>query len=145
MTQNLWREEMGLDYPPLDGEHKAFLKVVMMAQKAAENGDFDLMDTVFIGCYDYVRHHFTLEEDIMERIRFPAMEEHVAAHQMFIKEISDLRVRYDQAFTEEIKKNILVETAEFLKVWFIGHLLSRDRLLKPYLVRLRNLPPRMNY
>ncbi len=144
-TPTLWHEEMRLDYPPLDEEHVDFFKTVMKAAPAASSADFKTMDKVFLKCYDYARNHFAHEEDIMERIDFPDMEEHMKSHQMFIKHISDFRVAYENAKTLEDKQRVSIHTAEFLEVWFVGHLMSRDRLLKPYLVRLRNLPPRMNY
>ncbi len=43
------------------------------------------------------------------------------------------------------KFEIAQKTIAFLSVWFLGHVISRDKPIKPYLVRLRHLPPRMNY
>ena len=140
-----WREQMSLNYPPLDEEHQDFLNVVNQAPVAAHAGDFPQMDWVFEKCYDYVRNHFAHEEDIMERIQFPDMEAHMNAHRTFIQNISEFRQRYENARTAADKKKAAIEAADFLNLWFLGHILSRDRLLKPYLVRLRNLPPRMNY
>lgn len=140
-----WREQMSLDYMPLDEEHRAFLDVVNHSLTVSRVADFNEMEQVFNACYDYVRHHFSREEDIMERINFPDMATHVQAHRTFIKNISEFRQRYEQAATKEIKQKEAIKTADFLSLWFIGHVLSRDKLMKPYLVRLRNLPPRMNY
>ncbi|MBQ7412812.1 MAG: hemerythrin family protein [Alphaproteobacteria bacterium] len=140
-----WREQMSLNYLPLDQEHQAFLKVVNYSITAAHAGDFDGMERVFEACYDYVRNHFSHEEDIMERISFPDMKAHMQAHRTFIKNISEFRQKYEKAATPVKKKEAAVKTADFLSLWLIGHILSRDKLLKPYLVRLRNLPPRMNY
>ncbi len=141
----LWREQMSLDYPPLDDEHQAFLKTVNRSVVAANTADFETMNFVFEKCYDYVRYHFAHEEDVMERIHFPDMEAHMNAHQTFIRNISEFRQKYEDAATHDEKKKIAIQSANFLNVWFLGHILSRDKLLKPYLVRLRNLPPRMNY
>lgn len=140
-----WRDQMSLDYMPLDDEHKAFLEVVNKGAVAARVGDFETMDYVFDKCYDYVRHHFTNEEDIMERIQFPDIEAHMKAHNTFIQNISEFRMRYTNAKTQKDKKKAAQETSDFLSLWLVGHILSRDKLIKPYLVRLRHLPPRMNY
>ena len=140
-----WREQMSLNYLPLDQEHQAFLHVVNQAIKAANESDFKTMDYVFEKCYDYVRDHFSHEEDIMERIKFPDIEAHMQAHRTFIKNISEFRQKYEKAETMAEKQKISVKTSDFLSLWLVGHILSRDKLLKPYLVRLRNLPPRMNY
>ena len=140
-----WREQMSLNYLPLDQEHQEFLKVVNRSLGVAQVGDFQGMDRVFDACYDYVRNHFSHEEDIMERIRFPDMKAHMQAHRTFIKNISEFRQKYESAKTVEKKQEWAVRTADFLSLWLLGHILSRDKLLKPYLVRLRHLPPRMNY
>ena len=140
-----WRDQMSLDYMPLDDEHRAFLDVVNRSLTASRAGDLAEMERIFDACYDYVRHHFTLEEDIMERIAFPDIKAHMQAHRTFIKNISEFRQRYAKAKTVEEKQKEAIKTADFLSLWFIGHVLSRDKLMKPYLVRLRHLPPRMNY
>ncbi|MDY6407819.1 MAG: hemerythrin family protein [Pseudomonadota bacterium] len=140
-----WREQMSLNYLPLDQEHQEFLKVVNFSLGAAKIGDFEAMENVFNACYDYVRNHFSHEEDIMERIQFPDMQAHMQAHRTFIKNISEFRQQYETAPTLAIKQELAVKTADFLSLWLLGHILSRDKLLKPYLVRLRHLPPRMDY
>lgn len=140
-----WRDQMSLDYLPLDEEHKAFLDVVNRSVPAARAGDFKTMDLVFEACYDYVRNHFSHEEDVMERVSFPDIEAHMQAHRTFIQNISEFRKKYESAKTQTEKQRQAIKTSDFLSLWFLGHVLSRDKLLKPYLVRLRHLPPRMDY
>ncbi len=145
MKTVLWRQQMDVGYPPLDDEHKAFLTVVNEAANAAQNRDFNKMEEVFEACYEYARTHFPHEEDVMERISFPDLESHMKSHQLFIQNISELRQAFHLASTQNEKAKLALNAADFLNVWFLGHILSRDKVYKPYLVRLRNLPPRMNY
>ena len=145
MAAVVWREQMSLNYLPLDQEHQEFLKVVNQSLTVSHMGDFNAMEKIFDVCYDYVVKHFTHEEEIMERINFPDIKAHTQAHRTFIKNISEFRQKYETAKTPEKKKEWAIKTADFLSLWLLGHILSRDKLLKPYLVRLRHLPPRMNY
>ena len=140
-----WRDSMNLNYPPLDDEHKAFLNVVNQAYMASQVDDFEMMDRVFEKCYDYARNHFSHEEDIMERIQFPDIENHMKSHQVFIHNVSEMRKQYEVAPSMEDKRRVSIKLANFLNVWLLGHILSKDKVLKPFLVRLRNLPPRMNF
>ena len=140
-----WRDQMSLDYPPLDDEHKAFLEVINQASQDLRRHNITGLDQMFEACYEYVRNHFSLEEDVMERINFPDIDAHVAAHQQFIQNIAEFRQAYETAATNGKKIDVAQKAVAFLSVWFIGHIISRDKTLKPYLVRLRNLPPRMNY
>ncbi len=145
MPAVLWREQMELGYKPLDDEHKEFIEVVRKSVEAAKVGDFATMEWVFEKAYDYARDHFSHEEEIMERIGFPDLENHMKSHQVFIKNIAELRGQYEVSASEREKRQLAMKTADFLSVWLIGHILSRDKVYKPYLVRLRNMPPRMNY
>lgn len=145
MPTVLWREQMELGYKPLDDEHKEFVEVVQKSVEAANVGDFATMEWVFEKAYDYARDHFSHEEEIMERIGFPDLENHMKSHQVFIKNIAELRGQYEVSASEHEKRQLAMKTADFLSVWLIGHILSRDKVYKPYLVRLRNMPPRMNY
>ena len=140
-----WRDQMSLDYPPLDDEHKAFLDLINNATMDLSRHELENMPAMFEACYDYVRNHFSAEEDVMERVNFPDIMAHIQAHQQFIKNIAEFRQAYDSAATRGKRLDIAQKTVAFLSVWFVGHVISRDKMLKPYLVRLRNLPPRMNY
>ena len=51
-----WREQMSLNYPPLDDEHKAFLEEINKASEGLRERDVAKMDQMFEACYDYVRN-----------------------------------------------------------------------------------------
>ena len=140
-----WRDSMNLNYAPLDDEHKAFLDVVNQAFMASQVDDFQMIERVFEKCYDYARNHFSHEEDIMERIQFPDIENHMRSHQVFIHNVSEMRQQLDVAPSIDEKRKLSRKLANFLNVWLLGHIMSRDKAFKPYLTRLRNLPPRMNF
>ena len=140
-----WRDSMNLNYAPLDDEHKAFLEVVNQAFMASQVDDFQMIEKVFEKCYDYARNHFSHEEDIMERIQFPDIENHMRSHQVFILNVSEMRQQFDVAPSIDEKRKLSRKLANFLNVWLLGHIMSRDKAFKPYLTRLRNLPPRMNF
>ena len=140
-----WRDSMNLNYPPLDDEQRAFLNVVNQAYMASQVDDFPMMEKVFEKCYDYARNHFSHEESIMERVDFPDIENHMKSHQIFIHNVSEMRQQFDVAPSLEEKRKISQRLANFLNVWLLGHIMSRDKILKPYLIRIRRLPPRLNY
>ncbi len=145
MALAVWRESMSLSYPPLDDEHKAFMMVINRAFIASQKDDFETIEAIFEKCYDYARNHFSHEERIMERINFPDSTEHMKAHQVFIQNVAEMRQNYDVAVDEDMRRKISIKLANFLNIWFLGHILSRDKILKPYLIRIRNLPPKMSY
>ena len=95
-----------VNYAPLDDEHKAFLEVVNQAFMASQVDDFQMIERVFEKCYDYARNHFSHEEDIMERIQFPDIENHMRSHQVFIHNVSEMRQQFDVAPSIDEKRKL---------------------------------------
>ncbi len=138
MTEKVsWRAQMALGYAPLDEEHEAFIPVVNEALEVLEKKDLVGAEDVFDKCYAFARTHFSHEEALMEKLDYPDIMAHMKSHQIFIKNISELRQLYEFA-PEDEKMEVFEQLANFLNVWFIGHVLSRDSLLKPF---LKSLPP----
>ena len=129
-------DKIDLGYPPLDKEHQAFFKTIQLADRAAQEEDFGAVSLVFEKCYDYARHHFVHEEKLMEQVSFPGTDAHIKSHAVFIKNISEMREQFEYAPDLKEKVRIAVRLAHFLEVWFLGHIMSRDSLLKPYLAKL---------
>lgn len=142
-----WRDaEMSLDYPPLDDGNKVFLQAIHRAtEMVIKKHDLSGMSAMFDTAYGYARNHFPLEEDLMERIDYPGLKDHRSAHELFIKNIAGFRLAYNRAETQVKKLEMARKAMAYLSLWFPGHLLKVDKPIKPYFVRLRNKPPRMNY
>lgn len=134
-------KSLSLNYPPLDREHLNFFETIQGAKNSAENKNIPGITDAFEACYNYARVHFVHEERIMDKIHFPDKEAHFKSHATFIKNVSEMREKFEYAPSLEEKVQIGQNLASFLEVWFLGHVMSRDRILKPYLVRIRALIP----
>ena len=132
-----WRDSMSLDYPPLDDEQKAFLQVVNASYMAVQAKDLSGIEGTFKECYAYVRAHLSHEENLMQKMRFPDIENHMKAHQVFISKLAQMKQAFDAAQTSEEQQTVALHFSNFLNVWFLAHITGPDRLLKPYLRRLR--------
>jgi hemerythrin len=77
---------------------------------------------------DYTRFHFTREEAIMSESEYPDLKKHKATHAVMVQRTEDLseQVRHDVESTAD-------DVMEFLKNWWIDHILIKDSLYKPYL------------
>ncbi len=133
-----WSKNMEVGYEPLDKAHKDFIKIINEALVYSASKELSAIDDVFEKCYDYARNHFPEEEDIMKQVGFPDMPAHEKSHHAFIQNISGLRVHFHNAKNRKEKEKVTTEAVDFLQAWFIGHTLSRDKIYKPYLVRLKN-------
>ena len=85
-----WHDSMSVDYPPLDNAYKAFLQVATSSYMAVHSKDFFRLEDIFKECYSYVRMHLTREENLMQEMHFPDIENHVKAHQAFISKLAQM-------------------------------------------------------
>lgn len=77
----------------------------------------------------YVNHHFKLEEEYMEKYKYPGKEGHVKTHRRFIKEL--------KAFREQNTEYSLEGSDELLKrlgEWILNHILGDDKTLGEFIL-----------
>lgn len=93
---------------------------------------------------EYSRNHFSSQEDMMKRTRYPGIDDHKAHHRKFIHSVSKLyRIMLNQ------KKNlspddedydgrgvdgIIRDTYDFIMDWYDNHMLSADKRFYDYLL-----------
>jgi len=70
----------------------------------------------------FCRLHFLEEEEVMEEIGFPAIDEHKAQHALFVTHLENFVGKYEG---QNVTKNI--EEFTFLKDWFMEHIETFDR------------------
>lgn len=132
----IWLKNMQVGHPILDLAHKSFIDIinesyVLVAQKKIS--DFE---SIYHKIETYIQTHFSKEEQVMQEVSFPDFESHQESHKQFSLNIKNLKESFLLANKESEKEKIARNTADFIKAWFLGHTLSRDKIYKPYLVRL---------
>lgn len=83
----------------------------------------------------YVRRHFSDEEILQQRYRYPAYQDHRNEHQTFIARIGSLQ---QQIAARGVELGHLVETNQLLCAWFVKHISSADRVLGAFLTTNRD-------
>ena len=133
-----WSKNMLLNHLELDEDHQSFVSIVNDMYRSYYTKDMTLADNVFERCFSFARTHFSREEAILAEIGFPDIESHQKSHQAFYKNILEFKELFLMIPQKEERLLFVLKTADYLKSWFLGHLLGRDRVYKPYLVRLNN-------
>ncbi len=78
---------------------------------------------------DYTCHHFALEEVYMETLSYPEMEQHVAAHDQFRKEIREA------CESDEPHDALYMELmSTFLREWLKRHVFGVDKRLEAFIL-----------
>ncbi len=135
----MWREEMSVGQPDIDGDHRQLIAIINdfenMAQRLPESR---ALHETLIGLHDYAAIHFGREEAIQRACRYPLHESHKREHQELLSQINAMARRYFIDRTEPVTKASLREAAGFLRHWLVDHIIKNDLRMREY---LGNLPP----
>jgi hemerythrin len=71
---------------------------------------------------DYVKEHFSAEEQILEAINYPKLEAHKKQHEVFIKKVLESSHSFNTVST-----NVAYEFARFLRDWILSHIMVDDK------------------
>lgn len=132
----LWMSNMQVGYAPLDEEHKSFIDIINQSYIFLARQDVLGFERVFEWIDEYIQSHFPHEEKILIEIQFPDSLSHQESHHRFKENIEELKTLFFNAEDMKTKEKLAFKTADYIKAWFLGHILSRDKIYKPYLVRL---------
>jgi hemerythrin len=107
----------------LDSQHKVILNYMakIYTYLLADKKDDDLFG--LINRLDtYCKLHFLDEEEIMEEMELPEIQEHKAQHALFVTHLENFMGRYEES---DSVKNI--DELVFLKGWFMEHIQVFDK------------------
>ena len=123
-----WREEFDLGIPLIDFQHRKLLGVIGRIHDVALKAAClqDCLEADIHGLlYDlsvYARVHFSDEEEEFAKLGRPLDSGHLAGHDAFLEKIADGSMRLIEGRTPD-----MLSCAEFLKIWWLGHVLDEDR------------------
>jgi len=79
----------------------------------------------------YTQNHFQYEERLMEKMKYPDLENHRAIHGEFIKRM--LNIQKEAIRKKETKFLMIHEMAVLVKEWLINHIQIEDKKLNTFL------------
>jgi hemerythrin len=79
---------------------------------------------------EYVRTHFSTEEQIMEKIEYPGLAHHKKEHESFIHQIL-----INAKDFEEGSMRAPAVLAKYLKEWILSHIAIEDKQYYYYILR----------
>ena len=130
-----WREDFGVGFPLIDGDHKKLLSLInnVLAAQLCDTGTV-LERQALDELLEYTEYHFKREEDLMTRYGYPDFAEHKAQHDRMRAQVQAHLKRYDEKGRE-----VLPQLANHLKLWLLQHIAGTDRRLAPFLARQTGL------
>jgi hemerythrin len=124
-----WKDSYNIGVKEIDNQHRGLFDIISKLFTSREyepDGKyFFLMMNKFV---EYTQVHFSTEERYMQEAEYPKFAEHRNEHELFIAQL--LKIVHD---IENKEPDIEDKTLNFLKDWYLAHILETDRdLEKPF-------------
>ncbi len=133
-VKDLWAAgSIRLDLPIIDLQHLWLMALIQeLAQEAdpAKTPDEERLKKLLIELVDFATEHFSLEEDLTQRFRYPEHSSHKNQHQHFI-EFLNARVQEVRLGGSATVSSLV----NFLMDWLTMHIQREDRQYRDFLVK----------
>jgi hemerythrin len=121
----VWDEQLATGIPVLDNQHKELMNLTNHLFHACRTGMKEA-DNVFSEAMhkmvEYVRFHFSAEQELLERIKYPEYVEHKNEHDRLVKEILTAVKEFNEG-----QKFVPYHFVKILKEWVFGHIAIADK------------------
>ncbi len=116
-----WNKKLSVGNDKLDEDHQTLFKITDRYLKESSDLDREYTKTVLAQLTYYAKRHFKREEDYMEEIGYPGLENHREAHQKMNGLLAALIERNDAG-----EENVQADVADFLANLWTDHIRVDD-------------------
>ena len=114
----------------IDGQHRELFNIFNRLERAIARQDSEeVIGDIFDFLTKYTKEHFDLEEQYMERYKYPEFKEHKDIHHEFLEEVEDMYQRYLNGYLK-----ITSQTQTTLFEWITKHIEQTDKRYGMYLI-----------
>jgi hemerythrin len=120
----VWADRYSMGIISIDGQHKKLFEMTNNLYAACMRGEESArryFKEVIHDAVKYVQFHFSSEERLMERLKFPGLAEHKEEHTNFVKKV------LEEVRDFESGKNFVPNAfVRFLRDWIVHHIAITD-------------------
>lgn len=119
-----WDESLSIGVPPIDEQHKTWIKCLADVSAAVElvQGPQRIAEALGF-LLDYTNTHFATEEKAMADHQYAGLADHRAKHEQLRKTLADL----EEEYKEDGATHILAESiGKFMATWLVTHIKEVD-------------------
>jgi len=132
-----WEEKYSVKIKEIDEQHKVLLNLIGELENFSKKYNYkevfpEAIDTL----KNYVRTHFSTEEEYMVKANYPFLDEHKKVHLQFTEEV-DREV--EKLNNRDITALDIIFLYNFLLDWIENHILGEDHKYVEYLKEFHNL------
>jgi hemerythrin len=124
-----WDPSYSVKVKRCDEDHKKLFALINNLHEAMSVGQgADKVGQIVKELANYTRYHFSAEEALLEKAKYPDVLAHRAEHQVFVKKVDQF-----QKDIESGKGGQSIAVASFLKDWLTHHIKQRDQKYSAHL------------
>ena len=128
MNKITWSGEFSVGVADLDAQHQKIIELInTLEDHSGEQGDSDAVAYVLNEMHSYIIEHFSTEEGMLKRKKYPGLMEQKASHDAFIKEFSHICLEVSRDRESGVRRLM-----EYLSDWWTRHILEDDMKYKRY-------------
>lgn len=118
-----WKEEYSVGVPQLDAQHRRLVDIMnSMHEAMLMGGKPEALQAVLDDLVAYTRHHFSYEEQLMEKAGYPGLEEHKRKHRAMVAQVEGFHTEITSG-----KATVSLKLMSFLKDWLTRHIMETDQ------------------
>ena len=126
-----WHDGYKVGIETIDNQHRHLFEIADTLYSVITSGEPPTKEAVkalLDQCADYVKLHFSHEEELMDATRYPSSSGHKKAHITFTAAVKNVIKDFSEG-----KDINLVELYAFISDWLVEHIILVDRSLGSYL------------
>lgn len=143
MTEARWTDELEAGIENLDRQHKKYFDLLgdylaRAAMISSESDEISELAETLDFLKSYAAEHFSDEEQVMEEVDYPKIDEHRKEHQHFLRHVGELHYSMQEdGFSPSLAREVRYYTVE----WFIEHIRLTDMEFVDYLKKASEKEP----
>lgn len=118
-----WSDDLSVKNLIIDSEHKKLVETTNKLHAAMREGKGSaVLGNILNELITYTKTHFKNEENIMRQHNYVHLDEHIAEHNTFVKEVETFYEKYKSGSVA-----VTISLISFLKDWLVKHIQGSDK------------------
>lgn len=120
MAKLEWTNALATGIEVIDNQHMRIVEMINQLDDAIAGHDNTVVGEVIENLIDYTLSHFAFEESLMEDAGYEFLRAHKRVHELFVKRVSEYRMRFTAG------EDVAGELNGLLSRWLFNHIKSDD-------------------
>ncbi len=127
-----WEEALSVEDDMIDIQHMILINIVNRFYSAlvAKKLNYNMLHNLFMESLEYFKMHFSYEEKVLEKLKYPDLSVHKNSHKNILKQLNKLKERLQRE-----KIDIAKDLFCFLKNHYKGHIMREDKKFAKFLYK----------